>query len=74
MAGGMTSFEHWTIRTLLVASGSTTRRGGVAMVKVFVGQDWAETHHDLREFYPGALVRAAVGPADGVPMGGDCEP
>lgn len=44
------------------------------MVKVFVGQDWAETHHDLREFYPGALVRAAVGPADGVPMGGDCEP
>ena len=48
MAGGMTCFEHLTISELLVASGSTRIRDRrMWMVKVFVGLDWAEDHHDV---------------------------
>jgi transposase len=48
MAAGMTCFEHWTIRTLLVASGSGSDDDQeVQVAKVFVGHDWAEAHHDV---------------------------
>jgi hypothetical protein len=45
----MTCREHLTIRELLVAFGSRSvgDNGGAAMARVFVGHDWAETHHDV---------------------------
>ena len=49
MAGGMTCFEHLTIRELLVTSGSISlaATGRMPMAMVFVGHDWAEAHQDV---------------------------
>src|SRR5262245_16107111 len=49
MAAGMTCREHWTIRALLITSGSEGSGVDqeVDVVRVFVGHDWAEAHHDV---------------------------
>ena len=39
--------EHWAIRELRVATGSKVVEQGGDGMRVFVGHDWAEAHHDV---------------------------